>query len=144
MPAPRLLHALPLALLAFAHVAGCGSSEPKRYAVTGLVKYKGSPIPAGTVTFTPEDPSLKSAGGAAIKDGRFEVPKAAGLLAGKYKVSVNYPDPKRSPPSPKEGEAPGESGREVADLLPAKYNQETELRAEVTADGSNDLTFDLK
>ncbi len=140
MRAPHLC----LALFALALVAGCGPSEPKRYGVTGLVKYKGTSIAAGTVTFTPEDPALKSAGGAAIKDGRFEVPQAAGLLAGKYKVSINYPDPKRTPPAPKEGEAPGEGGREVADLLPVKYNRETELRAEVKADGSNDLLFDLK
>lgn len=125
-------------------VAGCGPSEPKRYKVIGTVKYKGQTIPNGTITFTPEDPSVKSAGGAAIKDGKFEILQAAGLYAGKYKVSINYPDPKRSPPAPKDGEAPGESGREVADLLPAKYNRDTELRAEVTANGPNDFTFDLK
>lgn len=143
MPVLRYRFALAFALVSLA-VASCGPSGPKRYAVTGVVKYKGQPIPNGTITFTPEDPALKSAGGAAVKDGRFEVPQAAGLYAGKYRVSVNYPDPKRTPPTPKEGEAPGESGREVADLLPAKYNRETELRAEVTADGPNDLTFDLK
>src|SRR4051812_15712596 len=79
MPAPCYRFALPFAL-ASSLVAGCGPSEPKRYSVTGLVKYKGTPIPAGTITFTPEDQSLKSAGGAAIKDGKFEIARAVGLL----------------------------------------------------------------
>ncbi|MBN9518540.1 hypothetical protein J0H58_08480 [bacterium] len=125
-------------------VLGCGSSDPKRHAVSGTVTYKTVPISNGTITFIPDDPAVKSSGGAAVKDGKFEIAAAAGLFPGKYKVSINYPDPKRTPPAPKEGEAPGESGREVMDLLPAKYNRDTELRAEVKADGSNALTFDLK
>jgi hypothetical protein len=137
---------LPLAA-AFASalvVLGCGPSAPKRYAVSGTVSYKNAPIPNGTVTLTPADPAVKSSGGAAIKDGKFTIDAAAGLFPGTYKVSVNYPDPKRAPPTPKEGEAPGEGGREVMDLLPAKYNRDTELRAEVKADGANAFTFDLK
>lgn len=131
-------------LVATTLVLGCGSSEPKRYGVTGTVTFKSAPVPNGTITLTPEDPATKSAGGAAVKDGKFEIAAAGGLLPGTYKVSVNYPDPKRTPPAPKEGEAPGESGREVLDLLPAKYNRATELRAEVKADGPNAFAFDLK
>jgi hypothetical protein len=107
------------------------------------VKYKGTPVPLGSVTFTPEDPTTGSMGGAAVKDGKFEILETNGLRAGKYKVSFSYPDPKSAPPPPKEGEAPGEN-REVKELLPAKYNRETELKAEVKADGSNDFSFDLK
>lgn len=134
----------PAALLAatVGFTAGCGNSGPKRYKVTGSVTYKGNPIPSGTVTFTPEDASLGVLGGSAVNGGQFEIPQTNGLVAGKYKVSFSYPDPK-GPPPPKEGDPPGES-RAVKELLPAKYSGETELRAEVTADGPNNFPFDLK
>lgn len=121
---------------------GCGASGPKRYKVTGTASYKGSPIPNGAITFLPEDPATGAMGGAPIKDGKFEIPQQNGLIAGKYKVAITYPDPKGTPP-PKEGDAPGES-REVRDLLPAEYNRDTKLRAEVKSDGTNDFPFDLK
>jgi hypothetical protein len=130
-------------------LTGC-SSGPKRYKVTGNVKYKGTPITAGTITFLDEKGGV--AGGAPIKDGAFEIEQKAGLLPGKYKVSISYPDPKRAPRAPEPGELPGEGdpaggadmSREVKDLLPAKYNRQTELTAEVKEDGSNDFPFDLK
>jgi len=129
-----------LVLSAAFTTAGC-SSEPKRYKVSGTVTYKGQPIPAGSILFKSEDPAVGTMGGSAINDGRYEIPQANGLLAGKYKVSISYPDPKG--PAPKEGEAPGE-GRETRELLPAKYNAATELTAEVRSDGDNVFSFDLK
>ncbi len=119
---------------------GC-SSEPKRLEVSGTVSYKGQPVPSGSILFSPEDESVKSMGGSAVTNGQFKIPQATGLLPGKYKVSISYPDPKG--PAPKEGEAPGES-RETKELLPAKYNSATELRAEVRAGVENTFTFDLK
>jgi hypothetical protein len=81
-------------------------------------------------------------GGAAIKDGAFEIAEAQGLLEGNYKVAISFPDPKRAPVV-KEGEAPGES-REVKELLPAKYNTASELKAAVSNSGPNEFPFDLK
>lgn len=125
-------------------LAGCSDAGPKRFAVSGTVKYKDAPIPIGTVTFLAEDTGAV-AGGATIKDGAYEIPAAGGLPAGRYKVSVSYPDPKGAVPAPKEGEAPGPGpSKEVKELLPSKYNRDTELRAEVKADGANTFPFDLK
>jgi hypothetical protein len=137
----RLIAALVIAF-SLALLAGCGSSAPKRYKVSGTVKYKDSPIPLGTITFLTEDAGA-AAGGAEIKSGAYEIPAGSGLAAGKYKVSVSFPDPKGAAPAPKEGEAPGVS-REVKEFLPAKYNRETELRAEVKAGEPNEISFDLK
>jgi len=137
----RLIAALVVAF-SVALLTGCGDSAPKRYKVSGTVKYKGTPIPLGMITFLTEDAGA-SAGGAEIKDGMYEIPAVSGLAAGKYKVSVSFPDQKGAAPAPKEGEAPGAS-REVKELLPAKYNRETELRAEVKAGEPNEFSFDLK
>ena len=79
MPVRRSFRTLTLALAGFVAV-GCGPSEPKRYGVTGAVTYKGAAIPNGTITFTPDDPAVKSAGGTAIKDGKF-------MVAARFRVS---------------------------------------------------------
>lgn len=120
-------------------VVGCGNSEPKRYAVSGTVKYKDKLIGVGSVTFIPEGGDA-TMGGAPIKDGKYELPSVAGLRAGKYKVAISYPDPKGTPAA---GDAPGAS-LDAKNLMPAKYNDQTELRAEVSADKSNVFDFDLK
>ena len=117
---------------------GC-SSEPKRLKVSGTVKYKGTPLASGSITFTP-DGAGGSMGGATIKDGTFEMPAVSGLLAGKYKVSVSQPDPKGAA---KEGDAPGAS-RDAKELIPEQYNTKTELTAEVKSIGPNEFTFELK
>ena len=108
----------------------------------GTVKYKDAAVANGTITFLAEDTGAVVAG-TTIKDGAFEIPVVAGLPAGKYKVSVSLPDAKGAAPAPKDGDAPGVS-REVKELLPAKYNRDTELRAEVKAGGPNEFPFDLK
>ena len=132
-------------------LTGCGSGG-KRNKVSGTVKYKGTPVPAGAITFLNDKGT--AVGGAPIKDGAFEIPQAAGLAAGSYKVTISYPDPK-GVPAAKEGEAPGlgdpggkasdvPDPRAVKELLPAKYNSATELKADIKDGEANELTFDLK
>jgi hypothetical protein len=123
-------------------VAGCGSKDPDREPVTGVVTFKGEPLSWGKITFTPVDSGVKTKGGATIKGGKFELPKAEGLHPGAYKVAVEYvppPEPDRSPGS---GEGPA-AGRQPIEI-PAKYNSDTELRADVKAGGPNALEFNLR
>jgi hypothetical protein len=128
-----------LALLAAALVLGCADSGPKRHRVSGTVQYKGQPVKAGTVTFIPEG-APSAAGGAPIAEGKYDIPAGAGLIPGKYKVSVSYPDPKTVAA---QGEMPGMSVQ-PREMLPAKYNASTELQAEVKSGASNEFSFDLK
>jgi hypothetical protein len=124
-------------LLSALLLGGCNANA--RYRVYGSVSYKGQPITAGLITFIPEG-SEASAGGAPITDGKYDIPAASGLPPGKYKVSISVPSAKVDP---KEIETPGISV-EAKETLPAKYNSETELRAEVTTGGTNEHNFDLK
>ena len=137
----RLSHARISALglgVALAVLAGCDSG-PKRYPVSGTVKYKGEPVKAGTINFRGDS---GDSGSANITDGRYEIPSATGLSPGNYKVAITYPDPKA--PQPKGGDGlPGETVV-AKELLPPKYNNQTELTAEVKAQQSNDVSFDLK
>jgi len=122
-----------------AALAGCDSG-PKRAGVSGTVKYKGEPVKAGSINFRADN---GDAGGAPITNGQYSVPAAAGMPPGKYKVAINYPDPKAPAPKASPDGLPGDNPP-AKELLPAKYNTATELTAEIKAQASNDASFDLK
>jgi hypothetical protein len=123
---------------------GCGDSGPKRHGVSGTVTYKGQPIKSGLISFIPEG-SEASAGGASITDGKYDIPDKAGLPAGKYEVSINVPTAGGKKKAVAEDEAPGSGGeKETRETLPVKYNENTELKAEVKDDGDNTFDFNLK
>jgi hypothetical protein len=116
---------------------GC-DSQPKRYAVRGTVSYQGQPIKFGSISFRAEDGST---GAAQIQDGKYEVEAVGGLLPGSYRVAINYPNPKI--PLPSGNEAPGEAVP-IREMLPPKYNDQTELTLEVGEEDKNDANFVLK
>ena len=124
------------ATLAF-FLTGCDSG-PKLYPVSGTVQYKGENVKFGTINFRAED---GSSGAAQVVDGKYTIPAEGGLTAGEYKVAINYPDPKI--PVPTGNEPPGQvlPSRE---MLPKKYNDDTELAATVKAEENKDMSFQLK
>lgn len=129
-----------LAVVAVLPLVGCGDSGPKRYRVAGTVRYKAQPLKSGLITFIP-DGAQSPAGGAPIVDGQYEIAATRGLLAGKYKVSISAPT---GGAAVKEGEAPGVSGKETRETLPARYNTRTELIAEIKAGAANEFPFALE
>ena len=76
---------------------------------------------------------------ATIIDGKYAFPENQGLEAGKYLVSVNW----LKPTGKKVRDEDGDVREQVRDLIPAKYNEDTSLRAEVSKD-STKFDFDLK
>lgn len=121
--------------------AGCGPSEPRRNPITGTVQFKGQPVKKGTINFRSEADGTYVTSGE-IDDGKYHIPQPSGLPAGQYIVAITYPDPKVPAPRPDLEEAPGE-WRPVREMLPAKYNDNTELKA-LIKEGPNDVSFDLK
>ncbi len=103
------------------------------------MKYKGKEIESGTISFRSEGEG-KYVGTGTITQGQYEIPATAGLVPAKYRVAITYPDPKVPAPRPDEPPGPSIAARE---LLPKKYNDETELTAEIK-EGANDVSFDLK
>jgi len=78
--------------LSFAVIlTGCGSGEPPLSQLSGTVTFKGKPIPAGNVMFTPD---VSIAGGQIrmfnVKDGLYDSTKdpSPGLKAGQYEVTI--------------------------------------------------------
>ncbi len=115
-----------------AGLTGCGDSGPKKLAVSGSVQFDGKDVPEGDILFVPEARGVGPEGGK-IKDGKY----TASVPEGKYKVEVTAT---RVVPGKK-----GPMGTEdlLEDYIPAKYNQKTELTAEVSG-GKTTHDFPLK
>ena len=81
-------------------LTGCGSGEPPLSQVSGSVTFKGKPIPAGNVMFTPD---VSVSGGQVrmfmVTDGAYDSSKdpSPGLKAGHYEVTIMGYDGKRIP-----------------------------------------------
>src|SRR5216117_2334724 len=80
-----------LALAALAFLTGCGPSSGGRQEVSGTIKLKGQPLDQGVIDFTPVE-SQATKGGAVITNGSYKIPRALGLLTGKYHVTITAGD----------------------------------------------------
>jgi hypothetical protein len=120
-------------------VGGCGG-EPRLESVSGIVKHDGAPLRKATIRFTPEaDGGLTV--GSVVEEGAYRLPNPPGLAPGRYVVGLSFtedPDAPAGAPPDRDLAAPGGGER-----LPARYNEKSELRAEVKAGASNTFDFEL-
>jgi hypothetical protein len=119
--------------------AGCGDPL-NRQAVSGSVAYKGKPILAGSVTFVPIPETGPTSTGAAIKDGKFEIPKSQGLSPGKYRVRFAVTDKEVIAPAiPGSGPTP----QPPKEILPPKHTHQSTHEVEVKSGEPNTFDFNL-
>ena len=116
-------------------LGGCGG--PGRAEVEGTVAYGGRPIPAGAIAFVTAEDQGRSGGGT-ILDGRYQVPPGVGLRPGKYKVEIRW----ARPTGTQVRSETGATLQMTREGLPAKYNDASELTAELRQ-GQNTLDFEL-
>ena len=115
-------------LACVATLAGCGASGPELAEnVTGRVTLNDAPLADASVQFVSDTDGISA--GRTDADGRFTLyyGEQAGAPFGKHTVRISKFD--------------GEAGDEI---VPPKFNSNSDLSADVTADGANDFTFDLK
>lgn len=119
-------------------VAGCGSNGgPDIADVYGTVTLDGQPLADATVTFKPE--KLRASIGVTDESGDYELlfkTNTPGALIGPHSVYITT----ERDPSGGEGVSPLVSAS--AEKLPPRYNNESELSAEVTSSGGR-FDFDL-
>jgi hypothetical protein len=100
------------------------SNGPILQEVDGEVTLDGQAVKQGHLRFVPTD-GRTLPGEAIIKDGKY----AAKLTSGTYKVEIYSPGKgkiiKRLP-------GPGESAEQIEETIPARYNNNTEVRIDVT------------
>jgi hypothetical protein len=112
-------------------LAFAGCSESEFVTVTGNVTWNGAPMPVGEVVFYPADNRTSPSAGK-VESGAFEFDSKPGLMRVEIQAVREtgeiHPD-----------------GYKITELyVPPKYNTQSELSAEVTRDGENHFTFDLK
>ncbi len=117
-------------LSVFASVLGCGGG-PETCTVTGAVTFNGQPVPEGSILFVPEDGKGVPDPGT-IRDGRY----TARVKPGPKRVEIRATR-ETGKVDPIMGAAPRES------YIPACYNTETILQAEVTKGGENAFDYPL-
>jgi hypothetical protein len=135
-------------VLAVGLAAGCSGSgdDLPREPVSGTVTLDNQPLATGVIQFSPAEKasagqSLNSAGGQ-ITDGKFSISREQGLVPGKYNVAINAAEKtERTKP---ERVGAGKMSDLAKELIPAQYNSQTTLTAEVKKGGGNAFTFTLE
>jgi len=119
-------------LMVLASLVGC-SHEPRLHAVSGSVTLEGQPIPDGDILFITPD-GTRGPDPAKVVGGKYELKTTAGKKRVEISASKIRP-----------GGARGAGGEPVAEeYVPARYNTQSELTAEVQAQQKNRIDFELK
>jgi hypothetical protein len=119
---------------------GCGHTEEPRAAVAGSVLLDGTPLAEGEIYFVSPGlpPQMLT-----IRAGRFQ----GTLLPGNVRVEIyayrTVEAAPIDPASPPAAEGP-ELGAARVNIVPARFNQESDLRAEIPPSGQTDLTFAIE
>jgi hypothetical protein len=128
---------LMLAAMSLAVLLGC--SQAKRMAIEGTVTLDGQPLEKGSIAFRPLPGTTGPTAGAAIVRGKFVISPSGGPFAGSFVVEIS-----NVRPTGRKVEGPRGLVDEHLEFLPARYNAQSELRAEVKTDGPNSFEFSLK
>ena len=123
--------------------AGCGKSDPiPRAIVTGSVTFEGEPVVDGEILFVPAAGVNGAPVQLAIKDGRYSSARdevdSRGIVIGSNEVKIYS----MKLTGRKVKSLLGEETDEQIQMIPAKYNEATELQREITS-GKQELNFDL-
>lgn len=118
-----------------------GCSRSGRVGVEGAVTLDGTPLEKGSIQFRPAAGTAGPTAGGDIANGKFSIPAERGPFAGKFTVQIS---------------SAGCTGRRVLDprtnamtdeygeRLPAQYNSQSQLQADVASSGVTHLEFALK
>ncbi|HUT91177.1 MAG TPA: hypothetical protein VMY37_16870 [Thermoguttaceae bacterium] len=124
-----------LTLLATMTILGCGPSGLDVLPVSGKVTFDGEPIPEGRIQFRAVDGDKRAFSGQ-ITNGQYELE----TMPGKMTVEVTA---SRIIPGQFDESNPDEKVPVGEMYIPARYNSQTELTAEVPAGGIKQLDFAL-
>jgi hypothetical protein len=131
---PRSLWCI-ASLVTIVPTVGCGPEANGR-PISGAVTFQGKPLDRGTIQFSPAEGQETLSGGS-IVEGRYELPAEHGLEPGKYHVRVYSTEGAAAASD----ELPGERIAPFRERIPAKYNSQTTLTADVKETGDNILAF---
>lgn len=116
---------------------GCWNSGPARSVVHGKVSYKGQPVKEGTIRFLIDN--MPSSQGQ-ISNGSYRIDHNGGVPVGSGKVEIEAFEDTNKPVFTS---IDGKKVMEARQILPAKYNEKSELKVEITSASENEKNFEL-
>jgi hypothetical protein len=125
-------------LLLLALAGGCGyRSKLERVDVSGKASFKGKPIEIGQLRFIPVESTRAPITVENIRGGDFNTRSSGGVPVGSYRVEIRMYDSEEYKNAPR---VPGSPG--VKQLLPAKYNSDSQLKMTIDS-GSSAIEHDF-
>jgi len=122
-------------------LGGCGSDPLGRHAISGNVTLDGAPVEKGSISFQPTAQATTSSG-AVITGGKYSIARENGLPVGKYRVSINAPQPGTGTDVPADS-MPGEAPPEAVEMIPPEWNVNSNQTIEVKASGPFEFNFEV-
>ena len=119
--------------------AGCGGGIERR-ALEGRVTLDEEPLSQGVITFRPMPGTPGPTAGGEISEGEFSISPGKGTFEGKFRVEITA---SRKTGKKIKDMKIGAMVDEYEQLIPQRYNSQSELTADVTADGENRFEFTL-
>jgi hypothetical protein len=104
------------------------------------VKLDGEPLKLGRINFTPAEGNEGPATGAAIIDGKYEIPANMGATPGKNMVEIRAPQETGKKIKNPYG---GNEIVETLEAIPERYNLRSELVANIEVGKKNVVDFEL-
>ena len=120
-------------------LTGCGDSSD-RQSLEGTVTFNGVPLAEGQITFVPQRGTKGPTAGDKITEGHFSISPKGGTFAGTFRVEIVAT---RKTGKKAKDYRTGEMIDNIEQFLPARYNRQSELTAEVTESGPNQFEFAL-
>jgi hypothetical protein len=139
--------ALVAAGIALPACSGAGDGLP-RQPLAGRVLLDGKPLSHGMIMFYPEEVSTKEhervPSGNSIVNGWFSIPRDKGPVPGKYKIAVSSEKIVKHPARTDREDTPAEPHPPAEEIIPARFNSDTELEVEIKEGGIKELRIDLQ
>jgi hypothetical protein len=121
---------------------GCSRDPLGRHAISGSVTLDGAPLEKGNISFQPTD-QQPTASGAVVERGKFSIPRAKGLAAGKYRVVVNASAVAVGGKVPTADAMPGDPPPPPLERIPPSWNVASRQTIEVKREGPFEFPFDI-
>ncbi|MEM7475467.1 MAG: hypothetical protein AAF483_10785 [Planctomycetota bacterium] len=136
-----------LAGLAIALLAGCGGgSGYPRAAVSGTITLEGIPMPEGSIRFVPIDGTSGGKLSVTVADGAFSIDAANGPAVGTHRIEIESTDSGGLAMDDEDAIDKLKADRvkrvDVV-IVPDRYNKNSKMQETLTAEGPNELKFEL-